>query len=411
MDKPFDLYYVKGKDLILADFLSKIKTDKSDPGEVIPISFINKQNAENKSHHILNAGRVTRSAVKHEGLSMPTIHGHNKQLDPHHKPEHQVGLNLTPAQQTPPDRNPQTPPKNKPRTRSLPVSVCKHPTTMVTTSRWLIKKSIKTLSKDSKYPNMNPPMPPSQVPIVPQFDPLTGLKDPPFIPTTPNHVKPTTKQEPADAHSNTKELERGQKVDTDLSPPSYAGETVPGQPVDPDLDVGGPFPNFHNQAKVVVQSPLQEEIDAPVPLYKLVDTSKISKRRLPQQAEIDPILKEIETNILRKIHLPTSFRDLHMAYLNSPQFKDIYLYLLHHKTSNNPRKCTRVISQASDYKVLDQLLFKIVKDHVTRQHKPLLCIPTSKNSYALALLPFFLTRRPSGNDKNLCYDQSKVFLP
>ena len=41
LDKPFDLYYVKGKDLILADFLSRIKTDKSDPGEVIPISFIN----------------------------------------------------------------------------------------------------------------------------------------------------------------------------------------------------------------------------------------------------------------------------------------------------------------------------------------------------------------------------------
>ena len=157
-------------------------------------------------------------------------------------------------------------------------------------------------------------------------------------------------------------------MDTDLSPPSYApvtGETVPGQPVDPDLDVGGPFPNFHDQAKIVVWSPLWEEIDAPVPLYKLVDTSKISKRRLPQQAEIDPILKEIETKILRKVHLLTSFRDLHVAYLNSPQFKDIYIYLLHHKTSNNLRKHTQVISQASDYMVLDQLLFKILKDRIT----------------------------------------------
>ena len=82
---------------------------------------------------------------------------------------------------------------------------------------------------------------------------------------------------------------------------------MPGQPVDPDLDVGGPFPNFHDQAEIVVRSPLWEEIDAPVPLYKLVDMSKISKRHLPQQAEIDPILKEIKTKILRKVHLPTSF--------------------------------------------------------------------------------------------------------
>ena len=28
--------------------------------------------------------------------------------------------------------------------------------------------------------------------------------------------------------------------------------------------------------------------------------------------------------------------------------------------------------------VLDQLLFKIMKDHITRKYKPLLCIPTSK---------------------------------
>ena len=134
MDKPFDLYYVKGKDLILADFLSRIKTDRSDPGEVIPISFINKQNAENKMHYILNTGWVTRSAAKREGLSMPTIHGHSKQLDPHHKPEHQVGLDPTPQPQTPPDRSPRTPPKDKLRTHSLPVSVYKCPTTTVTTS-------------------------------------------------------------------------------------------------------------------------------------------------------------------------------------------------------------------------------------------------------------------------------------
>ena len=33
-----------------------------------------------------------RSAAKREGLSMPTIHGHSKQLDPHRKPEHQTKI-------------------------------------------------------------------------------------------------------------------------------------------------------------------------------------------------------------------------------------------------------------------------------------------------------------------------------
>ena len=35
----FNLYYMKGKDMILSDFLSRQETDKSNPHEVIPISF------------------------------------------------------------------------------------------------------------------------------------------------------------------------------------------------------------------------------------------------------------------------------------------------------------------------------------------------------------------------------------
>ena len=35
----FNLYYMKGKDLILSDFLSRQKNDNSNPSEIIPISF------------------------------------------------------------------------------------------------------------------------------------------------------------------------------------------------------------------------------------------------------------------------------------------------------------------------------------------------------------------------------------
>ena len=35
----FNLYYMKGKDMILSDFLSQQKNDDSDPSEIIPISF------------------------------------------------------------------------------------------------------------------------------------------------------------------------------------------------------------------------------------------------------------------------------------------------------------------------------------------------------------------------------------
>ena len=36
----FNLYYIKGKDMVLSDFLSRQKTDDSSPHEHIPISFM-----------------------------------------------------------------------------------------------------------------------------------------------------------------------------------------------------------------------------------------------------------------------------------------------------------------------------------------------------------------------------------
>ena len=41
----FDLYYIKGKDMVLSDFLSRQKTDNSDPHEIIPISFHTKKSS------------------------------------------------------------------------------------------------------------------------------------------------------------------------------------------------------------------------------------------------------------------------------------------------------------------------------------------------------------------------------
>ena len=43
----FNLYYIKGKDMVLSDFLSRQKTDDSNPHELIPISFTLKSQVDN----------------------------------------------------------------------------------------------------------------------------------------------------------------------------------------------------------------------------------------------------------------------------------------------------------------------------------------------------------------------------
>ena len=42
-----NLYYIKGKDIVLNDFLSRQKTDDSDPHELIPISFTLRNQPDN----------------------------------------------------------------------------------------------------------------------------------------------------------------------------------------------------------------------------------------------------------------------------------------------------------------------------------------------------------------------------
>ena len=88
----FNLYFVKGKDMKLCDFLSRIDVVRGNPGEEIPISF--------NSFSMLNMIRkatlqgtnklmvVTRSASKAAGAAPPPVHGVKKHLDPNVKPEH-----------------------------------------------------------------------------------------------------------------------------------------------------------------------------------------------------------------------------------------------------------------------------------------------------------------------------------
>ena len=46
----FNLYYIKGKDMILSDFLSRQKMDDGNPHEIIPISFTLKSLVSNHFH-------------------------------------------------------------------------------------------------------------------------------------------------------------------------------------------------------------------------------------------------------------------------------------------------------------------------------------------------------------------------
>ena len=72
----FNLYYIKGNDMILRDFLSRQKHDDSNPHEIISFSF-NMQNILQSRYYNIGKGREgqylvqTRLQAKSSGITLP----------------------------------------------------------------------------------------------------------------------------------------------------------------------------------------------------------------------------------------------------------------------------------------------------------------------------------------------------
>ena len=88
----FNLYYVKGRDMILSDYLSRHRQKDLDPSELIPISFcclkVYRSFIDDRIGEDIFCIK-SRSSAKASGEQVGEVHGANKPLDPNYKPEHQ----------------------------------------------------------------------------------------------------------------------------------------------------------------------------------------------------------------------------------------------------------------------------------------------------------------------------------
>ena len=94
--------------------------------------------------------------------------------------------------------------------------------------------------------------------------------------------------------------------------------------------------------------------------------------------------------MLRGTNLCVDLRDLKAAYLTSPHFRDIYLYLLQNRLPLGKGAARRLDQNARNYLILDGLLFKILDDGEGNLDT-VLCISTSKvhillNAYHSSIL-------------------------
>ena len=72
-------------------------------------------------------------------------------------------------------------------------------------------------------------------------------------------------------------------------------------------------------------------VQGPYELKDLIDTTKLVQKFLPKQMDIDKILDIIKRKVLKGTHLPLTIKEIQEGYLNSPYFKDLYLFLSQNK--------------------------------------------------------------------------------
>ena len=78
---------------------------------------------------------------------------------------------------------------------------------------------------------------------------------------------------------------------------------------------------------------------------------------IAKQADFDKILKIIHIKLLKGIHLPITMNEIQVEYLNSPYFRDIYLYLVDNKLQSHNTAINRIATLEECYSLLDSLLF------------------------------------------------------
>ena len=361
--------------MFLSDSLSRQKIDDSNPREIIPISFTLKSLASEHFYWFNSTTGIsetetnkyliqTRSQAKSSGIKVPEIHGVNKGINPHVKPERQQPLPILPT-----DSIPSTIP-TQPINKGLPTHPIPKP--RIGQGRAGLRRKIRT----------NQPIPlPKQ--MLAQPIPTPGPKEAPSLPepivqsqenVQPQHHIPM--QLPQHQLVDLTHIIQpiGPKIQHRPSPPYHDPYVRPPDvtnlidsqkdlletDIDRNLDIEENSPFQEGIISETYERPDKSYIQQPYELKDLIDTTKLIQNFLPKQMDIDKILDIIKRKVLKGTHSPLTIKEIQIGYLSSPYFKDLYLFLSQKKLPSKRFSMKKVETLAENFVLLDSLLFKLV---------------------------------------------------
>ena len=380
----FNLYYMKGKDMILSDILSRQTHDTSDPYEIIPISFTMYKTL----HEVYYKDDLTdryivqmQSQTKAAGVKLPEVHGARKTIQIHSSIEKQK-----------PQIQDRKVDNNRPKLgRGRAGMQC---------------KQLQPVADTSVSTNKSPNIPTTQevtIDSAKYLEPKQLITHRPETSTT-RQVQDRDREYPCQPDPYFRPPPR---PPDNWWPRSLKTNTTNKSDIDIEFEENSP----HQEGIIseMYQRPNRNYFQEPKDLESLVDTSKIVHKFLPKQANIDKIFKIIQCKMLKDSHLSITVKEIQAGYLNSVYFKDIYLYLPHNILPSSKVGIRKVEALAEKYILLDLLLFKIT---ITPDREAaVLAIPETCTDSIIALYHSSLFAGHQGVIKTYLTINDKFFIP
>ena len=130
---------------------------------------------------------------------------------------------------------------------------------------------------------------------------------------------------------------------------------------------------------------------------------------VPKQAEIDKIVDVIQRKVLKDTHLPLTIKEIQAAYLTSPYFTDLHLYLAQNKLSSKKSAIQKVEVLEEKFILLDSLLFTLVT--TPDRETVLLAVPEKCTDKIITLYHSSLFAGHQGVIKTYLTIRNKFFIP
>ena len=409
----FNLYYIKGKDMVLSDFLSRQKTDDSSPHELIPISFSLRDQVSDYFYQIDNENNLprkdkylvqTRSQVRSSGIRLPEIHGAHKGLDPHVQPGKQKSFPIQTVNKGMP-----THPIPKPRIGQgraglrrkvkapLPIA-SPHPL------------PVQPITEHDSRTAMPLPEPTnqSQSHVQSQLWPRQSSQHHPIDPTQiPQQIGPKIQHRPTPSYQDP--FSRPPPKPPDISDSLDSRKDLLSNDSDRKLEIEENLPFQEGIISEIYERPDNSYIQEPQELTDLIDTTKLIQKYLPKQMDIDKILDIIKRKVLKGTHLPLTVKEIQAGYLTSPYFKDLYLFLTQNKLPSKRSAIKKVETLAESFVLLDSLIFKLVT--TPDKETAVLAIPEICVDKIIALYHTSLFAGHQGVVKTYLTMKDKFFIP